>query len=318
MYEGSYSGILKPGRHYVVLERDHSNMNEVVSILQNNDQAEEIIATAYKEIILNSANHFKAMVNTLDEMINERHDYALHLTKAQPSSIKLETRKSKFLYSLSSPFYKFFVNNAHIFAQMTVQILDYLPRRIAEPVHRQLRNFYRLLTERSNDQYSTLGNLYSSNIFVDFVDFMNFYGWSNMRRNVSSHLKLFSVARRFKAYSFKVREVDDVQLALVFDNSSGTQTFYAYDINKNPDTIQSDSKVEPAFYLAEILKNRDNLDKIIWKPSEIYGISLKQPFGKIEIINLAGITGDQSHLVKMSEYLIEKCTELSVSYYIKN
>lgn len=50
LYPGDYSGILVPGRHYVPLLPDHSNIDEVVAILRSPDRAGEIIDNAYNEI----------------------------------------------------------------------------------------------------------------------------------------------------------------------------------------------------------------------------------------------------------------------------
>ncbi|HMM75137.1 MAG TPA: hypothetical protein PJ986_05490 [Gammaproteobacteria bacterium] len=65
LYEGEYSGVLKPGRHYVALKKDHSNMSEVVAILRNERKWNEITGAAYKEIALNPLfgyRHFGTVV----------------------------------------------------------------------------------------------------------------------------------------------------------------------------------------------------------------------------------------------------------------
>jgi hypothetical protein len=70
-YEGHYSGILKPWRHYVPLQRDHSNMDEVVGVLRDEARAQEIVDTAYREIALNPAYTFRALVERVDAIIAE-------------------------------------------------------------------------------------------------------------------------------------------------------------------------------------------------------------------------------------------------------
>ena len=69
LYDGYYSGILKPWRHYVPLRRDHSNMDEVVAILRDPVRAQQVIDTAFQEIALNPAYTFRAMVQRIDEVI---------------------------------------------------------------------------------------------------------------------------------------------------------------------------------------------------------------------------------------------------------
>ena len=69
LYEGRYSGILEPWRHYVPLRRDHSNMAEVVAVLRDPGRAGEIIERAYREIALNPAYSFRAMVAAMDRAL---------------------------------------------------------------------------------------------------------------------------------------------------------------------------------------------------------------------------------------------------------
>ena len=66
LYPGSYSGILEPWRHYVPLERSHGNMNDVVAMLREPQQARRIIDNAYQEIALNQIYSYQAMVEEFD------------------------------------------------------------------------------------------------------------------------------------------------------------------------------------------------------------------------------------------------------------
>jgi len=71
LYPGEYSGILKPWRHYVPLEADHSNIEDVIATLKNKDKVKEITENAYNEIVLNKKYHFSSMVKTIDDAINQ-------------------------------------------------------------------------------------------------------------------------------------------------------------------------------------------------------------------------------------------------------
>ena len=68
-YEGHYSGILEPWRHYVPLLPDHSNMADVVRILRHPTEAQAIVDRAYQEIALNSKYTFRALVRRVDEVM---------------------------------------------------------------------------------------------------------------------------------------------------------------------------------------------------------------------------------------------------------
>jgi hypothetical protein len=69
MYEGNYSGILEPWRHYVPLKKDHSNFDEVISVLKDLKRATEIVSCAHQEIALNPRYSFKASVAQVDDWI---------------------------------------------------------------------------------------------------------------------------------------------------------------------------------------------------------------------------------------------------------
>jgi hypothetical protein len=53
LYEGHYSGVLTPWRHYVPLKKDHSNMAEVTQVIRDEKRAMEIIEFARLEVAQN-------------------------------------------------------------------------------------------------------------------------------------------------------------------------------------------------------------------------------------------------------------------------
>ncbi|MBA2648880.1 MAG: hypothetical protein H0U75_04625 [Legionella sp.] len=69
LYEGEYSNILIPERHYIVLKKDYSNINEVVAKLLDPDHLQTVANTAYEEIALNPAYSYKTYINYLDEIL---------------------------------------------------------------------------------------------------------------------------------------------------------------------------------------------------------------------------------------------------------
>lgn len=71
LYPGRYSGILQPWRHYVPLERDHSNMDEVVALLRDPHAAQRMIDAAYYEVALNPKYSFREMVADFDRDLQE-------------------------------------------------------------------------------------------------------------------------------------------------------------------------------------------------------------------------------------------------------
>ncbi len=71
MYPGEYSGVVTPGRHYVELKRDHSNMEEVVSILRDPQQAQKIIDCAYEEVAKSEQWSFSGFIRNFDSVVSE-------------------------------------------------------------------------------------------------------------------------------------------------------------------------------------------------------------------------------------------------------
>ena len=71
LYEGEYSGVLFPWRHYVPLKRDHSNMEEVARILRDPAAAQAIVDRAFEEIASNEAYSYAGMVGLVDRVMDE-------------------------------------------------------------------------------------------------------------------------------------------------------------------------------------------------------------------------------------------------------
>jgi hypothetical protein len=51
LYPGKYSGILEPWRHYIPINRDFSNLNEVINAIKNDEFLQKMANQAYCEII---------------------------------------------------------------------------------------------------------------------------------------------------------------------------------------------------------------------------------------------------------------------------
>ena len=67
LYEGEYSGRLKPDRHFVPLKKDHSNMAEVVDILMNDQRAQAIVNRAWEEVACADENSYQAFSHFVDD-----------------------------------------------------------------------------------------------------------------------------------------------------------------------------------------------------------------------------------------------------------
>lgn len=70
LYEGEYSNVLKPWRHYIPLQKDFSNIDAVLRAINNNELLETMVETAYQEIALNQTWHYKTWIEAVDHVIN--------------------------------------------------------------------------------------------------------------------------------------------------------------------------------------------------------------------------------------------------------
>lgn len=94
MYPGEYNGILQAGRHYVMLQPDHSNIEEVVEILHSPERAKQIIQTTYEEIVLSGRWSHDALAAHVNRVMYEmvKSPVAPDLTSSEIVSIYLRKR----------------------------------------------------------------------------------------------------------------------------------------------------------------------------------------------------------------------------------
>lgn len=71
LYEGSYSGILEPNRHYLPLKKDFSNFEEVCAVLTDHERLQEVCDQAYKEVAQNPKYSYKNFVEEFDFYVIE-------------------------------------------------------------------------------------------------------------------------------------------------------------------------------------------------------------------------------------------------------
>jgi hypothetical protein len=73
LYEGGYSGLMQPWRHYVPLKKDHSNMAEVVATLRDTTKAQAIVDCAFKEVACHPKNQFAAHAELVASILRDEH-----------------------------------------------------------------------------------------------------------------------------------------------------------------------------------------------------------------------------------------------------
>jgi glycosyltransferase involved in cell wall biosynthesis len=72
LYEGEYSGIFVPYRHFLPLKRDLSNIEEAIDFARDENRLKEFADRAYEEIIPNPAYHYEHFVEMFDNAVEQR------------------------------------------------------------------------------------------------------------------------------------------------------------------------------------------------------------------------------------------------------
>jgi hypothetical protein len=71
LFEGEYSGIFEPWKHYIPLKKDFSNFEEVVNFVENSRLLDNIAKQAYEDIIASGMYSFKKFIESYDSEITK-------------------------------------------------------------------------------------------------------------------------------------------------------------------------------------------------------------------------------------------------------
>lgn len=66
LYEGSYSGVVRPDVHYISLKKDFSNIDEVLAKLNDLGSLEAMTRRAYDDVILSGKYSYRAFIQAYD------------------------------------------------------------------------------------------------------------------------------------------------------------------------------------------------------------------------------------------------------------
>ena len=86
LYEGEYSGILKPRRHYVPLRKDFGNFGEVFEAVRDPVALQRMADCAYEEVARNEAYSYRSFVRRFDEAMAREFDRRDFIPKARYSA----------------------------------------------------------------------------------------------------------------------------------------------------------------------------------------------------------------------------------------
>jgi hypothetical protein len=72
LFEGNYSGVLIPHRHYIPLRKDFSNLDEIFSLLDDGEHIDKLVEDAYQDVIGCGIYSYQAFVALVDQHINTK------------------------------------------------------------------------------------------------------------------------------------------------------------------------------------------------------------------------------------------------------
>lgn len=72
LFEGQYSGIVRPGVHYIPLKKDFSNVDEVLEKLQDLDYLDQLTSRAYEDVIRSGRYSYRSFIESFDADVSLR------------------------------------------------------------------------------------------------------------------------------------------------------------------------------------------------------------------------------------------------------
>jgi hypothetical protein len=69
LFEGTYSGVIRPGEHFIALKKDYSNLKDVIALLKNGSYVDEMAERAWRDIIASGKYSYKSFVGIVDSEI---------------------------------------------------------------------------------------------------------------------------------------------------------------------------------------------------------------------------------------------------------
>lgn len=72
LFEGEYSGVVRPWEHFIPLKKDFSNVNEVLAAIADLSGLEAMIDRAYADVIASGKYHFRTFIQRIDAHISTK------------------------------------------------------------------------------------------------------------------------------------------------------------------------------------------------------------------------------------------------------
>jgi hypothetical protein len=155
LYEGDYSGILHPWRHYIPLKKDHSNMAEVVAALRDAQLCERITEAAYREVAENEQHSFRTFADKVGTILESAFRPEMGKTFPAYSLNEFETVRRKQMRRLMI---RRTYSRMHRMLYLAIfqGFLFWASPQLKNQIHLRLRYYYRLTAHRLLSQVERL------------------------------------------------------------------------------------------------------------------------------------------------------------------
>lgn len=74
LFEGNYSGIIKPEKHYIPLKKDGSNIEDVFRLLKDDSYVNSMTDQAYRDIIDSEKFSYDSFVKNIDSIVKQNYE----------------------------------------------------------------------------------------------------------------------------------------------------------------------------------------------------------------------------------------------------
>ena len=93
LFEGKYSGIMKPMVHYIPLKKDFSNFDEVITMFKDESLRRELTENAYRDLIASGQYSYKEFIRSFDDNLLKM-NYDTAVTDVQIEEVNLILSKN--------------------------------------------------------------------------------------------------------------------------------------------------------------------------------------------------------------------------------
>jgi hypothetical protein len=252
LFPGEYMGIIKPWAHYIPLEKDFSNMAEVVEKLRDTSFLQEMTERAYADVVESNRYSLRTFIEEFDDVVTK-------FGKRYGKQFKIRYRFSKFeryLYQCFKPLMKTLVK---VFRRLGVCIS--LKEMLKNPVSRMLL-FQHVLNRRAWREVALKGFLREL-VLLDFLRRFRLGGSSSI-----NHFRIFTIHDREKKKLVFVSQPDSDAIHLNMEGDFKNHVIINF--------TWSD---------LEYALNNGNVEQMLWDHSSI-DTTVKYPISKSRYITI--------------------------------